>query len=251
MFLRKLLRRKLLPQEEYQLLTQFEKKLGYTFKNIKLLKRALSHKSYANERRLQQIDHNERLEFLGDAVLELGISDLLMKYFPESREGIMSKVRASLVNETALAEQARNLDLGDYIFLGKGEDQGDGREKNSLLSDALEAVLGAVYQDSNFHTAYKIVKQIFESEVERATNEDITRDYKTKLQEVSQNIYKVAPDYRLAAESGPDHDKTFEIHLYIKEEKFGVGTGKSKKQAEQSAAEKTLEIIDNLSDGNS
>lgn len=221
-------------------LADFEDKLGYAFRDLELLKRALSHKSYANEKRLGALSHNERLEFLGDAVLELGVSDLLVRQFPDHQEGELSKIRASLVNETALAEQARKIGLGSFIFLGKGEEQCSGREKNSLLSDAFEAVLGAVYLDSGFQAAFGIVRKLFQPDLSRAVTEDISRDYKTKLQEEVQNRYKEAPEYRLVGETGPDHAKMFEVHLYVHGEKISVGAGKSKKQAEQNAAQLAL-----------
>lgn len=243
-FLKKLFRKKDLPAEEISRLSRLEKVLGHTFSDLQILKRALSHKSYANEMRLGQDEHNERLEFLGDAVLELAISDLLFERFPDSREGQMSKLRASLVNETSLATLARTVNLGDYLFLGKGEAMGDGREKNSLISDAFEAVIGAVYLDAGSPAVFAILKKIFLPEIERATREDISRDYKTKLQEEVQNRFRVAPDYRLISESGPDHDKTFEVHLFVRDEFWSQGMGKSKKQAEQSAAEKALEKLD-------
>lgn len=240
MFFCSLFRSSVLPKSERRLLSQLEKKLAYRFKDLLLLKRALSHKSYVNERRESQDEHNERLEFLGDAVLELGISGLLMHHFPDSREGEMSKVRASLVNETALSEVARAFSLGRFLFLGRGEEQCDGREKNSLLADAFEAMLGAVYLDGGFNPAFKIVKRLFEPLIILATKEDINRDYKTKLQEEVQNAFRTSPQYQLVNETGPDHDKTFEIHLLISGQKVGVGFGKSKKQAEQEAAEGVL-----------
>lgn len=241
----KIFRKKPFPAQETAQMERFESVLQYKFSNLVLLKRALSHKSYVNENKLSELDHNERLEFLGDAVLELGISDLLMSFFPTSREGEMSKLRAAIVNETALSEVARELKLGDYIFLGKGEEQCDGRDKSSLLSDALEAVLGAVYLDAGFKEAYRLVYRLFSPIVKRATKEDINRDYKTKLQEEVQNIYKQAPQYRLIAEQGPDHDKTFEVHLFVAGQKMGEGSGKSKKQAEQEAAQNALEALEN------
>lgn len=229
-----------------KLLTELEDKLGCRFNNVSLFKQALSHKSYVNESKLGELDHYERLEFLGDAVLELGISDLLMSRFPEAREGEMSKLRASIVNETALSEVARELNLGKYMFLGKGEEQCDGREKNSLLADAFEAVLGAVYLDSGFQPAYQIIRCLFTPVLGRAGTEDINRDYKTKLQEEVQNLFKVPPQYRLVNEIGPDHDKTFEIHLYIAGKKVSSGIGKSKKQAEQNAAEEALGNLEQI-----
>lgn len=247
MFITRLFRKRTLPREESKRLRLLENKLGYCFADISLLKQALSHKSYVNENKLNELDHNERLEYLGDAVLELGISDLLMHHFPQSREGEMSKLRASIVNETALSEIARELDLGRYLFLGKGEEQCEGREKNSLLADALEALLGAVYLDSGFHAAFRIIRKLFMPVISRATEEDINRDYKTRLQEEVQNLFKVVPQYRLVNEVGPDHDKTFEIHLYLSGKKVGSGLGKSKKQAEQNAAEDALNNLDKIS----
>lgn len=245
-FIRRLLRAKKLPIEEIQVLERLENRIGYCFKDIHLLKKSISHKSYVNEKRLDPLDHNERLEFLGDAVLELGVSDLLMKHFPDSREGEMSKLRASIVNETALSVVARDLSLGEYLFLGKGEELCDGREKNSLLADALEALLGAIYLESGFPQVYEIIRKLFLPLILKATQEDINRDYKTRLQEEVQNTLKVAPQYRLVNESGPDHDKTFEIHLYVSGKKMGTGTGKSKKQAEQNAAMDTLQRLDTI-----
>lgn len=246
-FLRKLIRKKPFSKEEIGLMAELETKLGYCFKDLYLLKQALSHKSYVNENRLEKLDHYERLEFLGDAVLELGISDLLMHHFPKSREGDMSKLRASIVNETALSDVARKFDLGKYIFLGKGEEQCEGREKNSLLADALEAVLGSIYLDSDFSTIFKIIKKLFMPVIKLATKEDINRDFKTKLQEEVQNIFKITPQYRLVKEEGPDHDKTFEIHLFISGKKIGQGQGKSKKQAEQNAAQDSLNHLSEFS----
>lgn len=250
MFFRKLFRKKLLPKDEMALLVEIERKLNYFFSDVTLLKKSLSHKSYINENKFPNLDHNERLEFLGDAVLELGISDLLMHYFSSSREGEMSKLRASIVNETALSELSRKLDLGKYIFLGKGEEQCDGRDKNSLLADAFEAILGAIYLDSDFTSVFKIIKLLFVPIIVRATTEDINRDYKTKLQEEVQNRFKLSPQYKLANEIGPDHEKTFEIHLYLSGRKIGEGIGKSKKQAEQNAAHNALESLDDLTLGN-
>lgn len=246
MILKKIFRKKPLPKGEMTHLSELEQKLGYVFSNVLLLKKALSHKSHINENKLSALDHNERLEFLGDAVLELGVSDLLMHYFSTSHEGEMSKLRASIVNETALSEIARNLSLGKYIYLGKGEDQCDGREKNSLLADALEALLGAIYLDAGFAIAFRIIKSLFIQVIVRATKEDISRDYKTKLQEEVQNRFKLSPQYKLAAEIGPDHDKTFEVHLFVSGNKVGEGIGKSKKQAEQNAAHNALNTFDDF-----
>ncbi len=233
-----------LPRDERLKLKNFEKNIGHRFKNPALLKRALSHKSYANECRLPSTEQNERYEFLGDAVLELAISDLMMGHFPESSEGDLSKLRAAVVNEQTLAELARRIDLGQYLYLGKGEDQCQGRDKDSLLSDAYEAVLGAIYLDAGFKAACRFVKLQFSSLMKTAKISDISRDYKTRLQEESQNRFQKIPYYELVSETGPDHDKMFEVHLSINRQVYGKGMGKSKKQAEQNAAQEALKALE-------
>jgi ribonuclease III len=230
-------------REESKNLKSFEKKLNYRFGHKPLLKMALTHKSYANERRLEPTDHNERLEFLGDAVLELVVSDLLMDNYPDSAEGELSKLRASIVNETTLASVARDHCVGDYLYLGKGEEMGSGREKSSLLADALEAILGAIYLDRGFKKAHKVIKRIALELFEQVGQEGFYKDYKTQLQEQAQILFKTVPKYRLVGESGPDHDKTFEVNIVIRGEVLGVGKGKSKKSAEQNAAKEALAHI--------
>lgn len=227
-------------KKQYKLL---EKKLGYTFKKRELLKCALMHKSYANENKLPALNHNERFEFLGDAVLELVISHLLMEKFPKASEGKLSKVRASIVNEKTLAKVAMSLNLGDFLYLGKGEDVGGGRNKSSLLSDALEAVFGAIYLDRGFKKSYKVLEKIAQKLFEQMEDEDFYKDYKTQLQETAQLLFKTVPRYRLVSEIGPDHDKQFEIHILLHNEIYGSGMGRSKKDAEQNAARMALEKI--------
>lgn len=234
---------------EAKKLRPFEKLLGYTFRNLRLLQRALTHKSYVNEQRLLTTDQNERYEFLGDAVLELAISHLMMDKFPDYSEGDLSKLRAAVVNEESLATLARQLDVGEYLYLGKGEDQGQGRTKDSLLADAYEAVLGAIYLDSNFENVFRVVHDRFYDLLESAKEQDIIRDYKTKLQEVVQDQFRQIPRYHLVSEIGPDHDKTFEVHLFIRDKIYGRGRGKSKKQAEQAAAKDALDRLEGMSDG--
>lgn len=235
-----LFRKKKYTKSDRKQIHALEKKIGYTFWNLSHIKIALSHKSYSNEMNLDQTQHNERLEFLGDAVLDLGISDLLMEHFPNHREGHLSKIRAAIVNETSLSDIARSIQLGDDLFLGRGEEQCDGRNKNSLLADALEAVLGAVYLDGGYEPSFRIIKKLFKELVVLSTTEDINKDYKTKFQEYSQNQHRVAPRYKIIDEEGPDHDKVFTIELSIAGKVMSHGQGKSKKQAEQDAAEKAL-----------
>lgn len=225
------------------MLRELENNLEYRFRNRALLKNALTHKSYANERRLDATDHNERLEFLGDAVLELVVSHLLMENYPDAPEGELSKLRASIVNEKTLARVAEDHEIGKYLFLGKGEEMGSGREKPSLLSDAVEAVLGAVYLDRGFKKAYKVIRRIALELFEQVGTEGFYKDYKTLLQEKAQTLYKTVPKYKLVQEIGPDHDKTFEVNLMIRGDVLGVGRGKSKKGAEQNAAKEALAEI--------
>lgn len=215
-----------------------EKKLGYSFKKKSLLEQALTHKSYANENHLEL--HNERLEFLGDAVLELGVSELLMERYPHFDEGDLSKLRAAIVNERQLAELARGLGLGAHLSLGKGEEQTSGREKNSILSDGFEALLGAIYLDRGFKKAVEVIRHHYEQLLNETPEQRFYTDYKTELQEKSQAIYKAIPHYRLIAETGPDHEKTFEVEIFIQGQSFGKGRGKSKKEAEQEAAREAL-----------
>lgn len=230
---------KLTPQEKNGF-KRIEKAIGYSFKRTIFLKRALTHKSYANENKLPAEEQNERLEFLGDAVLELCVSELLMERHPQYSEGDLSKLRAAIVNEKQLANFAREFTLGESLYLGRGEEQTSGREKPSLLADAYEAVLGAIYLDRGFSKAASVIRKHYEKLLDGATTEEIYKDYKTELQEKSQSIFKAIPRYRLAGESGPDHDKTFEIELMIRNEVMGRGIGRSKKEAEQQAAREAL-----------
>jgi len=229
--------------DEKKKLKEFEKILGISFWKREHLKRALMHKSYANENKLSHTEHNERYEYLGDAVLELAVSNILFSMFPNHTEGDLSKLRAAVVNEEQLAELARGIRLGDYMFLGKGEDQTGGRDKPSLLSDAFEAVLGAIYLDRGFDKAAKVIRKTFETAIRQAGGVGYVSDYKTRLQEVVQGKFRTIPRYRMAREIGPDHSKTFEINLFINGEHMSTGLGASKKAAEQDAARLALERI--------
>lgn len=233
-------------KEEKKRFKALEKAIGYSFKKIALFKRALTHKSYANERKLSPEEHNERLEFLGDAVLELAVSELLMKRYPNSSEGDLSKMRAAIVNEKQLAHFARRFRLGEYLYLGKGEEQTSGREKSSLLADAFEAILGGIYLDRGFEKASRVVQQHYVALLDRGPIETLYQDYKTDLQEQCQSLFRVAPRYRLVAERGPDHDKVFDVELYVRDDLMGRGIGRSKKEAEQAAAKQALEKIERV-----
>lgn len=235
---------KLSPDEKKKF-KQLEKAIGYSFKKSVLLKRAVTHKSYANENKLPAEEQNERLEFLGDAVLELSVSEFLMERHPTYSEGDLSKLRAAIVNEKQLANFARDFGIGDSLYLGRGEEQTSGREKPSLLADAYEAVLGAIYLDRGFSKASEVIRKHYAQLLDHAAAEEIYKDYKTELQEKSQSLFKAIPRYRLAGETGPDHDKTFQVELLIRNEVMGKGAGRSKKEAEQQAAKEALGKIQN------
>jgi len=219
-----------------------EQKLAYSFREASLCETALTHKSWMNETQETERTDNERLEFLGDAVLALVTSDLLMRHFPDQPEGDLSKARAAIVNEAGLARVADTLTLGQWIFLGRGEAQAGGRQKRSLLSNALEALVGAIYLDGGFSAAYQVVERLFLpiiADVPSATS----KDFKTRLQELSQAKLQQAPTYTVLSEQGPDHAKTFEIAILIGEKEYGRAFGRSKKEAQQNAAERALAIM--------
>jgi ribonuclease III len=230
-------------KEEKKQFRKLEKAIGYSFRKPAVLKRALTHKSYANERKLSAEEHNERLEFLGDAVLELAVSELLMKRYPDFSEGELSKMRAAIVNEKQLAALARSFRLGDFLYLGRGEEQTSGREKSSLLADAYEAVLGGIYLDRGFKKASRVIEEHYARLLEETPPHAFYQDYKTELQERCQSLFRAIPRYRLIAERGPDHDKVFDVEIYIRNEMMGQGTGRSKKEAEQEAAKEALERL--------
>lgn len=220
-----------------------EERLGYTFRDEHLCQSALTHKSWINEaHETAKRPHNERLEFLGDAVLALAVSDLLMSHFPDHPEGDLSKARAALVNESGLARVAVGLALGQWIFLGRGEEQAGGRQKKSILSDALEALIGAVYLDGGFTAAREVAERLFRpalADAEVAAG----RDFKSRLQEVSQAQLQIAPTYTVVSQQGPDHDKTFEVAIHLGAIEYGRARGKSKKEAQQAAAAQALEAL--------
>jgi len=228
--------------ERREHLRGLEEALGYLFENPGLLDQALTHKSYANEQG-RGVRDNERLEFLGDAVLDLVVSHLLFDLRPRLSEGKMSKVRAFLVSETSLAEVARSFGLGGYLRLGKGEEQTGGRTKPSILSGALEALIAAIYLDGGFDLAREFVDAVFRPLLEVEGPSGLDRDYKTRLQEHCQGRYGSAPTYRLVGEWGPDHDKTFEVEIRLGNRVLGKGRGRSKKEAEQRAAQDALAVL--------
>ena len=229
----------MLSTERIQELTFLQKRIDYTFRDILLLNKALTHKSFVNENS-ESLKDNERFEFLGDSVLDLIVSGYSLKAFPDFSEGILSKIRAAVVNETCLAELARQIDLGKYLLLGKGEAASGGREKNSLLANAYEALAGAVYFDSNLETALDIYLPVLSREIAKYAETARFRDYKSELQEYTQTHFNCIPNYKIVNEKGPAHAKEFEVVVVVQETVRGQGKGKSKKEAEQSAAKSAL-----------
>ncbi len=220
---------------------EMQRKLSYTFTNSNLLEEALTHSSYANEHRNERVKDNERLEFLGDAFLDLIISEYLFKKHPEMPEGDLSKIRASIVCEASLAKMARFIGLGEYILLGKGEEMTGGRERASILADGFEALTGALFLDGGFNEAKCFLTDTLIAQVEQvASLEDLYTDYKTLLQECIQKVSNAPIHYEVVGEEGPDHDKYFYVEVYHDTISLGRGIGKSKKEAEQDAAKKAL-----------
>lgn len=220
---------------------QLQQKIGYHFNDIDVLKNAVTHSSYIKEHD-RNSKSNERLEFLGDAFFDAIIGEELYRSFPEKEEGFLSKTRATLVCEKSLANEARRLDLGKYIMLGNGEEHNGGRFRESILADTMEAVIGAVYLDGGFNAVKTVVLSLFDESIKDVKRgKFIIVDYKTTLQEKLQNKGEANIKYVLLKESGPDHDKTFQVQLEVNGRAMTKGTGKSKKQAEQSAAKAMLE----------
>ena len=212
-------------------------KIGYTFRNPDYLTLALTHSSYSNEHKSQKKENNERLEYLGDAVLELTVTDYLFHTYPNKKEGELTKIRSSLVCERTLSGCARDISLGAALRLSKGEHQTGGRERDSILSDAFEAVIGAIYLDGGFEQARAFIHRFLLTDVEEKT---LFYDAKTILQEIVQAETKEKLSYHLIKEEGPDHCKEFTVETWIGDKPAAVGTGKTKKAAEQMAAYKTI-----------
>jgi ribonuclease III len=218
-------------------------RIQYTFRNQSLLAEALQHSSFVNEVRDQNLRDNERLEFLGDAVLNLVIGHLLMEHFPDLTEGDLSKKRALLVNEASLATVARTINLGSYLRLGKGEEHSNGRNKDSLLANALEAVFAAIYIDGGFDSIFSVIRHHFFEALKELHTSTTDQDHKGRLQELAQLKNKDTPTYKIVKETGPDHAKTFCVELEIFDIKTD-GQGRNKKMAEQNAAKKALKLLE-------
>ena len=221
-------------------LESLENTIGYRFRNKKLLEQAMTHSSYANEKRLGKTGCNERLEFLGDAVLELVSSEFLYGRYPSIPEGELTKKRAAMVCEPSLAFCAREFVLPEYLLLGKGEEQTGGRDRDSIVSDATEALIGAIYLDGGFEAARRFIRLFILKDME---NKQIFKDSKTSLQEIVQEIGSRTLEYHLVKEEGPDHDKRFTVQVTVNGRVLGEGTGHTKKAAEQAAASEAVRGI--------
>lgn len=231
---------KLLAQQNKTMLCEFEKLLGYRFTDLRLLQTALIHSSFAFEQPDECRD-NETLEFLGDAVLDLAVGYILFRNYPKMKEGELTKFRAALVNETHLAEMARNIELGSYLYLGKGEEASNGRNKSSILSCAFEAVIGAIFEDGGYETVTECVERFFLPAITEKKEELLMTDAKSRLQETLQEKYNEAPQYRLDHEEGPSHQKIFKVSVVFRGTVLGQGEAGSKKEAEQRAAAAALQ----------
>jgi ribonuclease-3 len=221
-------------------IAEFQKILGVSFKQPALLEQALVHSSYINENPAYTLGHNERLEFLGDAVLNFIVAEGLYREFPDLNEGRMTRLRAVLVRGDTLAKIARNVRLGDFLFMGKGEESSGGRDKTPNLAGALEAVIAAVYLDLGLKAAAEMVHGLLAEDWQKITSLEADIDYKSKLQEFTQSKYQSTPVYRLVSETGPDHDKVFRIEVVVSNEALAAAEGKSKKMAETEAARLAL-----------
>ena len=223
------------------MLTKLEQGLGYTFRNKALLENALTHSSYANENRERHLPDNERLEFLGDSILGFVVAEYLYRNFPDKPEGELTRIRADLVCERNLAEAAATIELGSYLLLGHGEEQGGGRKRDSIVSDAMESVIAASFMDGGFAAAKEIIDRLILSNIPKGRPRNF--DYKTAFQELVQRKKDQQIHYELTGESGPDHDKHFEVEVLLNGRAVGRGVGSSKKRAEQAAAAAAIDAL--------
>ncbi len=220
-----------------------QKRINYHFQDQRLLMEALTHSSFANEWKHKRIANNERLEFLGDSVLSLIISQFIFKSYQKLPEGELTKVRANVVCEASLAQKARSLYLGDHLLLGKGEESSGGRSRESILADAMEALIAAIYIDSSYEEANRFVLNHFKDIIDMAARGNLMKDYKTQLQELIQSSGNGRMEYVVVREEGPDHSKIFFIEVKADDRALGHGTGKNKKEAEQNAAKAAIEQL--------
>ncbi len=228
-------------RERLEALSTLQGEISYQFNDPDLLNEALTHRSYANESSCGTSRDNEKLEFLGDSVLNAIISHLTMGRFPHCHEGELTRLRASLVNKKSLAKISKDLGINKYLLLGRGESLRGGREKSSVISDAYEALIGAIYLDGGFEKAFGVVEKQFGPLLDRGLTDD--GDFKTRVQQICQRRFGCPPRYRLSELKGPQHDKTFGVEIFIDGQVYGYGIGKNKKEAEQNAAQEALKRI--------
>ena len=229
-------------QDNEEGLQELQERIGYRFRDLRLLQLSLIHSSFAFER-LDDGRHNETQEFLGDAVLDLTVGYILFSRFPEMREGKLTRIRSALVNENGLADRAREIDLGNYLLLGKGETACNGRDKSSILSCAYEALVGAIFLDGGYDEALAFVRRFFEPHIDRHQEQLVSADAKSALQELLQERFNAGPEYVLVDEEGPAHARLFSIAVQFQGEELGTGKASSKKEAEQQAARVALEYL--------
>lgn len=221
---------------------EFEKKIGVTFQNKDLLKQAFLHRSYLNEHKEVTLENNERLEFLGDAVLELVVTDWLYKNYPEKPEGELTSYRAALVNANTCSAVATELGMNDYLLLSRGEAKDMGRARQIILANTYEALVGAIYLDQGYEVAGKFITETIFPQAEQVIKKNLTEDYKSSFQHKAQELVGITPVYKVLRQVGPDHDKKFTMGLFLGEEKVAEGSGHAKQEAEQSAARAGLEV---------
>lgn len=220
----------------------FEEKIGVSFKDKRLLETAFTHRSYLNENRRVGAEHNERLEFLGDAVLELVVTEFLYKKYPDKPEGELTAFRAALVNTVSIADAATKLGMNEYLLLSRGEAKDTGRARGIILANAFEAVIGAIYLDQGYDAAHSFIDDQLFHKTDDVVEKRLWQDAKSKFQEIAQERVSITPTYELMSQVGPDHDKTFTIAAFLGREKIALGEGRSKQEAEQAAAEKALAV---------
>jgi ribonuclease-3 len=219
-----------------------KKKINIKFNDLELLKKAFVHRSYINENKNSKLEHNERLEFLGDAVLELVITDFLFKRFADKDEGVMTSYRSALVNADTCSKIATDLDVNDFLLLSKGEAKDTGKARQYILANALEAIIGAIYLDQGYDMAKVFIEKYFTTLIDKIMEEGLHIDAKSLFQEKAQDIDGVTPIYKTIKETGPDHEKVFTVALFVGNDEVSVGVGRSKQDAEQEAARKALKI---------
>ena len=220
----------------------FEKKISYKFKDQGLLQQAFTHRSYLNENRQPGRQHNERLEFLGDAVLELVVTEFLYEKYPDKTEGELTAVRAALVNTTSISSAATNLGMNDYLLLSRGESKDTGRARQIILANAFEALIGAIYLDKGYKPSAAFIGEQLFGKADEIVEKRLWQDAKSRFQEVAQEKTSITPSYQMLQQTGPDHDKRFVVGVFLGSEKIAQGDGRSKQEAEQAAAEKGLQV---------